>query len=84
MCLSSVKQLLLYTGPMILLKPPSAYPVMDQLPVKPNANAADYSRLRHMWHSVPTHWGQGGLETGDYMLGTFRAHVHLSHNVTSG
>ena len=30
------------------------------------------------------HWGQGGLETGDYMLGTFRAHVHLSHNVTGG
>ena len=30
------------------------------------------------------HWGRGGLETGDYMLGTFRAHVHLSHNVTSG
>ena len=30
------------------------------------------------------HWGQGDLETGDYMLGTFRAHVHLSHNVTSG
>ena len=31
-----------------------------------------------------THWGQGHLETGDYMLGTFRAHVHLSHNVTGG
>ena len=31
-----------------------------------------------------SHWGRGGLETGDYMLGTFRAHVHLSHNVTSG
>ena len=31
-----------------------------------------------------THWGQGGLETSDYMLGTFRAHVHLSHNVTGG
>ena len=30
------------------------------------------------------HWGQGHLETGDYMLGTFRAHVHLSHNVTGG
>ena len=30
------------------------------------------------------HWGRGGLETGDYMLGTFRAHVHLSHNVTGG
>ena len=29
-------------------------------------------------------WGQGGLETSDYMLGTFRAHVHLSHNVTGG
>ena len=33
---------------------------------------------------IPYHWGRGGLETGDYMLGTFRAHVHLSHNVTSG
>ena len=31
-----------------------------------------------------SHWGQGGLETGDYMLGTFRAHVHLSHNVIGG
>ena len=31
-----------------------------------------------------SHWGRGGLETGDYMLGTFRAHVHLSHNVTGG
>ena len=31
-----------------------------------------------------SHWGQGGLETGDYMLSTFRAHVHLSHNVTGG
>ena len=30
------------------------------------------------------HWGQGHLETSDYMLGTFRAHVHLSHNVTGG
>ena len=30
------------------------------------------------------HWGRGGLETSDYMLGTFRAHVHLSHNVTGG
>ena len=30
------------------------------------------------------HWGRGHLETGDYMLGTFRAHVHLSHNVTGG
>ena len=28
--------------------------------------------------------GGGGLETSDYMLGTFRAHVHLSHNVTGG
>ena len=34
--------------------------------------------------SFLTHWGQGDLETGDYMLGTFRAHVHLSHNVTGG
>ena len=33
---------------------------------------------------IGSHWGRGGLETGDYMLGTFRAHVHLSHNVTSG
>ena len=39
---------------MILLEPPSAYPVMDRSPAKPNANAADYGRLRHMWHSVPT------------------------------
>ena len=31
-----------------------------------------------------SHWGRGHLETGGYMLGTFRAHVHLSHNVTSG
>ena len=30
------------------------------------------------------HWGRGGLETGDYILGTFRAHMHLSHNVTGG
>ena len=30
------------------------------------------------------HWGRGGLETSDYMLGTFRAHVHLSRNVTGG
>ena len=30
-----------------------------------------------------SHWGQGGLETGDYMLGTFRAHVHLSVRTTS-
>ena len=34
--------------------------------------------------SPRSHWGQGHLETGDYMLGTFRAHVHLSHNVTGG
>ena len=33
--------------------------------------------------AMSIHWGRGGLETGDYMLGTFRAHVHLSHNVTS-
>ena len=33
---------------------------------------------------VECHWGRGDLETGDYMLGTFSAHVHLSHNVTSG
>ena len=49
---------------------------------------------RAIWPIVPLpshvltqkdyHWGQGGLETGDYMLGTFRAHVHLSHNVTGG
>ena len=37
--------------------------------------------LREIWRR---HWGQGGLETGDYMLSTFRAHVHLSHNVTGG
>ena len=35
-------------------------------------------------HPLSFHWGRGGLETGDYMLGTFRAHVHLSHNVTGG
>ena len=35
-------------------------------------------------YTAYSHWGQGGLETGDYMLGTFRAHVHLSHNVTGG
>ena len=34
--------------------------------------------------TTDNHWGRGHLETGDYMLGTFRAHVHLSHNVTSG
>ena len=33
---------------------------------------------------IGIHWGRGHLETGDYMLGTFRAHVHLSHNVTGG
>ena len=42
-------------------------------------------RTDHQLVSVNlTHWGRGGLETGDYMLGTFRAHVHLSHNVTGG
>ena len=34
--------------------------------------------------TVSSHWGRGGLETSDYMLGTFKAHVHLSHNVTGG
>ena len=35
------------------------------------------------WKSC-SHWGRGHLETSDYMLGTFRAHVHLSRNVTGG
>ena len=40
--------------------------------------------LNECWNPCWSHWGQGGLETSDYMLGTFRAHVHLSHNVTGG
>ena len=55
------------------------------LPLSPEASA-----VRGRQRAVPSdplvcrHWGRGGLETGDYMLGTFRAHVHLSHNVTGG
>ena len=48
-------------------------PLLDYLPeTSPN------------FKNLSNHWGRGHLETGDYMLGTFRAHVHLSHNVTGG
>ena len=54
-------------------------PAVTALPVHlPN------SAWHERYHRSNSHWGRGGLETGDYMLGTFRAHVHLSHNVTGG
>ena len=61
--------------------------IPDALQAQINEILEDLKRdgqFRALSPSHSYHWGQGGLETGDYMLGTFRAHVHLSHNVTSG
>ena len=47
-------------------------------------NNSDFELCFPVQETNYLHWGQGGLETGNYMLGTFRAHVHLTHNVTGG
>ena len=56
----------------------------DPLEIVPDSEDDKVVQIPAPRLSTWSHWGQGGLETGDYMLGTFRAHVHLSHNVTGG
>ena len=73
-------------------EPLSIAEAMERLPIpvvrvwersSPNLTEIVCRVLVNNSHGI-IHWGRGGLETGDYMLGKFRAHVHFSHNVTCG